>query len=236
MDFRDLKSWGNALLRVIFPEVCEVCGRALTEGENIICLHCMMDLPKTLLHNDQFNSIHQRLAGSVPIEKAAGYFYYYRESDYAKMIHRAKYNNQPRILHWLAQQYVSEIKCDGFFDGIDLIQPVPMHWLKKMHRGYNQSEEIAIAISAATGIEKCDCLTCVHRRSSQTRKQRFDRWLNVKDRYNVKNIESLNGKHILIVDDVITTGATILACCEAIHKLSPHTRLSVLSLGVTHLQ
>ena len=82
MDLTWLKEWGDDALRVIFPKVCEVCGRSLSRGEHLLCLHCNLDLPRTRLHEEPFNVLHQRLAGKAPIEKATGYFYYYRGSDY----------------------------------------------------------------------------------------------------------------------------------------------------------
>ena len=236
MALRGLKEWGEDALRVVFPLVCEVCGRSLARGEEVMCLHCNVDLPRTRLHLEDFNTIHQRIVGKAPIKRAAGYFYYYRESDYARMIQRAKYNNRPKILTQLAKCYIREIERDGFFEGIDLIQPVPMHWSKKLRRGYNQSEVIAKAVSNAIGVPIGDFLATTHRKNSQTRKGRFDRWLNAKDAYVVKNVDKLQCKHILIVDDVVTTGATILACCEAIHNALPNVHISVMSLGVTHLQ
>lgn len=236
MAMRPIKEWCDDALRVVFPLVCEVCGRSLSRGENTICMHCKMEMPRTRLHLEDFNTIHQRLAGKAPIDKAGGYIYYYRDSDFARMIQRAKYNNRPSIMAQLTACYVAEILDDGFFEGIDYVQPVPMHWFKKICRGYNQSEVVARAINKAIGIKQCNCLTKVRQRGTQTRKGRFARWLNTRNAYKTKNIDVLRDKHVLLVDDVITTGATMLACCEAIHKESPTTRISVLSLGVTHLQ
>lgn len=236
MDLTWLKEWGDDALRVIFPKVCEVCGRSLARGEELICLHCNLDMPRTKLHLENFNILHQRLMGKAPIEKATGYFYYYRDSNYARLIQMAKYNNRPAIINQLATQFVNELRTSQFFDDIDMITPVPMHWLKRLNRGYNQSEVLANALSKATGIEKVDALKASRGHSTQTRKNRYERWENTKGLYQVKNAEAIEGKHLLIVDDVITTGATILACCEEIHRVSPTTRLSVLSLGVTHLQ
>ena len=236
MDLTWLKEWGDDALRVIFPKVCEVCGRSLSRGEDIMCLHCKLDMPRTQLHREDFNAIHQRLAGKAPIEKATGYFYYYRDSDYARLIHKAKYNGRPIIISHLARSLVKELSADGFFDDIDVIQPVPMHWIKQLIRGYNQSEVLAKALSDATGIAMSKSIVASQGHKTQTRKNRYERWLNTKGVYRVKNVVGLEGKHVLIVDDVITTGSTILACCEAIHAASPTTRISVLSLGVTHLQ
>ena len=236
MDLTWLKEWGDDALRVIFPKVCEVCGRSLSRGEHLLCLHCNLDLPRTRLHEEPFNVLHQRLAGKAPIEKATGYFYYYRGSDYAKLLQRAKYSNRPIIIEKLVNQYVTELKGASFFDDIDVVAAVPMHWFKKLRRGYNQSEVLATAISRATGVTLKQVLVAKRGHKTQTRKNRFERWQNTKDIYDVKSIAGLEGKHVLIVDDIVTTGATILACCEALHRKSPTTRISVLSLGVTHLQ
>ncbi len=236
MDLMWLKEWGDDALRVIFPKVCEVCGRSLSRGEELLCLHCDLDLPRTRLHEESFNVLHQRLAGKAPIEKATGYFYYYRGSDYAKLLQRAKYNNRPVIIEKLAHRYVRELKGTSFFDDIDVVVAVPMHWFKKLRRGYNQSEVMANAISRASGIKLKQILVAKRGHKTQTRKNRFERWQNTKDIYDVKSIAGLEGKHVLIVDDIVTTGATILACCEALHRKSPTTRISVLSIGVTHLQ
>ena len=236
MGWRQLIEWGRDLLRIIFPEVCEVCGRSLVKGEKVMCLHCDVSMPRTLVHNDEFNVIHRRLAGSTPIDRAAGMFYYYRESEYARLIHVAKYNSRPIVARQLAEMYACELKPDGFFDGIDVILPVPLHKLKLIRRGYNQSEEIAQGLSAVTGILVGDNLVALRGHSTQTKKNSYSRWVNAQGVYAVERGDEFEGKHVLVVDDVITTGATLLACCEAIHRVAPTARISVLSLAVTHLR
>ena len=231
-----LKEWWDDTLRVIFPKVCEVCGQSLVRGEDFMCLHCNINMPRTHLHLEEFNTIHQRIAGKTPINKATGYFYYYRDSGYARLIHNAKYNNRPKIIENLVTEYVEELNLVDFFTDIDVIQPVPMHWIKKIRRGYNQSEILANAIGRKTGIAVVDCLEARRGHKTQTRKNRYERWLNTQNIYNVTDVDLLANKHVLVVDDVVTTGATILACCEAIHRESPNTQISVLTLGVTHLQ
>ena len=116
-----------------------------------------------------------------------------------------------------------------------MIVPVPLHILKKLRRGYNQTDYIAGAISRSTGIPVEQALVCRRRHSSQTRRTPFERWVNARDTYSVSPDAELAGKHILIVDDVITTGATLLSCAEAIHTAFPSARISVLSLAVTEL-
>lgn len=235
MDLRRLKEWGQDLLRIVYPDVCEVCGCSLVRGERVLCLHCEMEMPRTNVHKEEFNVIHQRLAGSTPIERAAGMFYYYRESDYARLIHVAKYNDRPIVARCLAEKFANELQADGFFDDIDIILPVPLHRSKLIARGYNQSAEIACGISSVTGIEVGDNLVALRGHSTQTKKNGYSRWVNAQGIYDVVDGEEIDGLHVLVVDDVITTGATLLACCDAIHKAAPKARISVLSLAVTHM-
>ena len=236
MGFGGLKGWFSDLLRIVFPDVCEVCGSSLVRGEEVICLKCDMNMPRTRVHNDSFNIIHERLAGKTPIERAAGYFYYYRESDYAAIIHNAKYNGRPIIARKLAMRFARELMADNFFDGIDLVLYVPMFFLKKIKRGYNQSEYIAQGISQATNIPIGHNLISKRSHSSQTKKNSYSRWLNAQGVYDVINSEELENKHVLIVDDVVTTGATLLACCDVVHNAVPSATISVLSLAVTRLR
>lgn len=191
-------------------------------------------MPCVKAHNDTFNIIHQRLAGNVPIERAAGYFYYYRESKYASLIHKAKYNNRPVIARHLAEKFANEISKDGFFDNISLIIPVPLHRFKRITRGYNQSEIIAHGLNKITGIPVGNNIVASRGHSSQTKKNSYSRWINAQGIYTIKNATELENKHILIVDDVITTGATLLACCNALHQAVPTATISVLTLAVTH--
>lgn len=231
-----LKLWGNDLLDVIFPKCCEVCGSSLVDGEEVMCLQCSFDMPRCNIHRDEFNTLHQRLASNVPVEMAAGYFYYYRKSPYTKLIHAAKYNGRPNVARILARNFAGEIVADGFFQSIDMILPVPLHRFKQLRRGYNQSDHIAQGISDATGIPVGYNLKCTKGHASQTRRNAYERWLNSRNIYSAENGAGLDGRHVLIVDDVVTTGATMLACCEAVQKVAPTARISVLALGVTRLQ
>lgn len=226
----------KGVVNLIWPDVCEVCGCTLVKGEKVICLGCRLKLPRTNLHTHEFSLIHHRLAGRVPIERAAGYFYYYRSDSFTRLIHAAKYNGRPNVARYLAREYAGEIKNDGFFSGIDLILPVPLHRFKLWKRGYNQTEYLARGLKDATGIAIGSNLVATRGHSTQTRKGSYMRWLNTRNIYDVVHPDELEGKHILVVDDVITTGATLLACCEAIHRSAPTATISVLTLAVSHLQ
>lgn len=231
-----LSQWTSDFLRMIYPECCEVCGCALVHGEEAICTGCDMAMPRCNIHTQPFNTIHQRIAGHTPIDKAAGYFYYHRGTPYTRPILAAKYKGRPKTGRILAKKFATELSEDNFFNDIDLIIPVPLHRTKRLKRGYNQAEHIARGLSDVTGISIGNNLVSLKAHSTQTRKNAYERWKNSLDIYSVINPDELRGKHILIVDDIITTGSTMAACCKAIYNMSTPAKISVLSLGVTDLQ
>lgn len=231
-----LKLFANWLLDLVYPPLCEVCGRRLMRGERIMCLACELDLPRTDTHLEPFNIIHQRLATKPPVDRAAAMFYYLRDDASVRLIHNAKYNHRPHIIRELGFTYARELKAAGFFAGIDYIQPVPMHWFKQLLRGYNQTEWLAQGLSEGSGVPCCDNLIVTRHHATQTRKNRLQRWLNARRTYATCDGTDLSGRHVLIVDDVITTGSTIKACAEALHDSVPGITISVLSLALTRLQ
>ena len=148
----------NSLLNLVYPNVCEVCGRTLVRGERLMCLHCLADLPLTNAHREDFGIIHKRLASTVPLERATGYFYYFKNDPYTRLIHSAKYSGRPKAGRMLASQFSASLRKEGFFDGIDAVVPVPMHWIKKIRRGYNQSEYVGKGISDVTSLPVVELL------------------------------------------------------------------------------
>lgn len=230
-----ISRWFNDLLGIIFPEICVVCGRSLVDGEQVMCLHCNAALPRTHFHRDDFNSMSQRLVGKAPIERTAAWFHYKRMSPYVKLIHDAKYRDRPELATKLGVMYAAEIKTSGFFDGIDLILPVPMHPLKQVSRGYNQALEIARGISRVTAIGVGNNLVAVKEHRSQIHHTAYERFENVVKLFDVKHADELSGQHLLVVDDVITTGSTIMACCEVLHRKVSDVKISVLTLASASL-
>ncbi|MCM1482715.1 MAG: ComF family protein [Muribaculaceae bacterium] len=231
---RTIKEWAHALLGMLYPDICEVCGTPLVSGEKIVCLDCLSDMPLTGLHTRGDNEMHKRLMCHAPLERATAMFKYFKGNPYAKLIHMAKYRGRPDIAEHLAYSYAMSIIKSGFFSGIDMVVPVPLNRWKELSRGYNQSERIAAGISRATGITTIQCLKA-GKHSSQTKFGSYGRWLNTRGIYSTTDTSEIEGKHILIVDDVLTTGATLVSCMEAIHRASPSTRISVLTLAIDHL-
>lgn len=231
-----ISQWADDTLGMVWPRQCPVCGKSLIHGERLMCLQCAIEMPRTGLHLQDFSVIHQRLAGKTPIARGAALFYYYSGNPYTRLIHDAKYNGYPWIARELASIYAEELTADGFFDGIDMIIPVPLHPLKRMRRGYNQTEYIAEGLHRVTGLPVAHCLRMSRQHGSQTRLGAYARWLNSRATYQATHTETLHRHHVLVVDDVLTTGATLLSCCQAIHEEAPTATVSVLTLGLTHMR
>ena len=227
----------SALARIIYPEVCAVCHNSLVEGEEAICLHCLTELPRTGIHTLAFNTVHERLAApGLLTDRAGAWLHYQRGNAYTAIIHDAKYRGLPSIARKCAELYASEILADNFFDGVDLLLPVPIHKSKRDLRGYNQAEEIANGISAVTGIPVGTNLRATRPHATQTSRGAWERWINAEGSCAVDRPGEIAGRHVMIVDDVITTGATLLSCLKAISDASPSTRTSVVALAATHFQ
>ncbi len=218
---------------ILLPDLCPVCGRRLVRGERSMCIHCRLSLPVVNNRPYNNNAVHRHLAATTPIEHAAAMFTYRRGDRYVNLIHTTKYYSRPRLGRQLGFDFASSLKTEGFFADIDAIVPVPLHWWKRIRRGYNQSEEIARGVSAATDIPVMNSLLTARRHSSQTRYSRTSRWQNASAVYSATPHLTQPVSHVLIVDDVITTGATMLACCRALHQSHPYLRISVLSLSMT---
>lgn len=223
---------------MLFPRLCVVCGRALNDGEKHVCLECMDELPLTGYHLVDFNPVEQLFAGKVPVEHATGYFFYERGSRHAAILHSIKYHNNPHLGEWLARHQAEELKAAGWLGGdIAAVVPVPLHRSKLAARGYNQSEYIARGMAAVAGCDVEPLVKAVKRHGTQTHKGQYERQLNIAGVFEATSRAGLfAGKHVLLVDDVITTGATLLSCAEALRQAVPDIRISIATLAVARLQ
>ena len=236
----NIKQIYHAATAILWPRHCPVCHAPLAAHEQHLCTRCLADLPRTRYHAVTFNPMEQLFAGKTPIERATGLFFYSKQSPYAAILHDIKYRNTPQMGTYLAELAANELVGSGFFDGIDLLVPVPLHPLKKAQRGYNQSEEIAQGISKITGIEIRNLLRVTRINDTQTRKSNFERYINTQGLYESKAAKTdLDQHHILLIDDVITTSATLCACAEALHaaaqQLGATLKISVFTLAVAKL-
>jgi ComF family protein len=223
--------WILDFINLIFPKVCPACGELLVKNELVICTTCLYALPKTNFHLDRDNPVAMTFWGRVKLENATSCYSYQAGSRLRKLIHELKYRGFQEIGVELGRQFGYELKKTTFNEA-DLIIPVPLSDKKRKGRGFNQSECIARGLSFAMG--KTINITAVIRTRNtrtQTKKSRYDRWLNVEGSFEVIDPDAIQQKHILLVDDVVTTGATIEACASEILKV-PETKVSVATLGV----
>ena len=224
-------SFWRRLLDLISPRCCVVCGRRLSVTEDVICVRCNFHLPRTGFHKDPYENEMARLFwGQIPIERATALFYYEAHAETANILYELKYKDHPEIGEVMGRMLAKEIQPSGFFDGIDGIVPVPLARKRQRKRGYNQSMEIARGVAAVTclpSLEKVVRRTTFDK--SQTNKGRWERNENVEGVFEVKDVTSIQGRHLLIVDDVVTTGATIIACAKELCKAG--NKASVIALG-----
>lgn len=228
-----MKRWVNDILNLLYPAECHLCGRNLPDNEKFICTPCMESLPRTGYHRTPGNPMEERFAGQFPFVAATGHFFYSRDSTLAKLIQDMKYRNFPSIGNKMGEIAGRELYTSGFLNDIEMLVPVPMYFFKQAKRGYNQSEKIAAGISEATGIPVSNSLRMTRHRKTQTTLSRSQRLANARHLFAPKRGIDLNGKGVMLVDDICTTGATMGAAAEALTLAFPSIRLYLFSLGIT---
>ena len=198
-----------------------------------MCTSCNMNLPRTGFHLRKDNPVECLFWGRIPGLKRASCFLFYRKgSDFRRILHLLKYGGYKELGEVMGRYMAAELSSGEFFDGVDMIIPVPLHRKKQKLRGYNQSEWIARGIASVTGIPLCaECMIREKNTETQTRKSTFERWENVEGIFRLCDTVHFEGKHVLLVDDVLTTGATTVACASAFARVSG-IRISVLTLAV----
>jgi len=226
---------GESLLGLFYPRLCPACSEVLYGNENILCLKCLSEFPRTGFHLDPENDMARLFWGRVMIRNAAAFFYYQKGSRFQNLIHEIKYFNQKQLGILLGRWFGDELTNTSFRQA-DLIHPVPLHAVKLKKRGYNQSEQIAMGLSQALGIPlETKLIERVVNTDTQTRKTKYERWSNVEGIFRVTKPEKLINKHILLVDDVVTTGSTLEACATPLLALEA-TAVSILTLGYARLR
>lgn len=222
----------NNLLDLFFPKLCLLCNDPLIGGETHFCLKCLCNLPRTGFDYQKENPATHLFAGKAAISHAAAFLYYERGNNVQLLIHELKYNDNREIGFRLGRMAGLDYHQAIRSDLPDLLLPVPLHPGKRKKRGYNQSEWIARGVNSVLKLPfDTSSLSRIKNTDTQTRKQVYDRWQNVQETFTVTNPEALAGKHILLIDDVITTGSTLGACAEALLAV-PGVRVSVLAVAI----
>lgn len=230
-----MKNYFSDIFRLFFPERCAVCGRELPAGAELVCPHCQWDMPLTGYCREHDNPVARKFWGLLPVEEASSMMFFIRNSPYRELIHRFKYSGQWGISRTLGEWYGEQLRQSGLYDGVDTLIPIPLHHRRMLSRGYNQSEYIArgIAKTLACPVECGNVVRSNYNRSQTKTRDHNDRWDNVEGIFSIRHPEKLSGKHLLLVDDVLTTGATLVSCAETILKTVPDCRISIATLSVS---
>ena len=220
---------------LFLPRTCLACGRVLLENEGCVCLACRYNMPLTNFAKRKDNPIKLLFENVLPVESAAAMFWFVGGTEWQRIIHNFKYHGRWFFAQKMGEWLGEELLDSGNFDDIDLIVPIPLHYRRRLRRGYNQSEQLALGVGRKMGVE-CDFRSVrrCHYNDSQTSKSRSERWENVEEIFEVRRVEKLRGKHILLIDDVLTTGATMASCASAIVKACEgDVRISIATLTVS---
>ncbi len=205
--------WLNNLLGLFYPNLCLACGHNLPPQQEGICISCRYKLPKTGFHLEPENAFTERFWGRIPLQAGAAFLHFTKGGRAQRLIHHLKYEGKRKVGIYLGQLYGEVLRETSIFRETTLIVPVPLHPRKQHQRGYNQSALFARGLSESMGIP---CLPDGLKRreytDTQTKKSRLERFENVEKAFVIPHPEKLKGQHVLLADDVITTGATLEAC------------------------
>lgn len=215
---------------LFFPDYCLGCSGSLVRGEHMICSACMLEMPQTNYHYTYENPLRLRMSGRIPIVHALGFFKFTKNGRIQHILHALKYKNEPEVGVMLGKVYGQKLKERSLL--FDLIVPVPLHPSRKRKRGYNQSAKFAQGLGEILAIPYSDEIIARGvKTSTQTRKSKLKRWENVSDVFVIRNPEPIRSKHVLLVDDVVTTGATLEACATVLTN-NGCDRISIASIAV----
>lgn len=231
-----MKNEGNrifqSLVRLFYPPLCVVCRDVLVRGEKYLCSGCLADFPSADPSYQSMDAFCMDSGGFIRLEALYALFYYNKHNDYKNLIYAVKYRSGKELSVYLGRMLGEKI---GKPDGVDAVVPVPLHPVREKARGYNQARQIALGISEVIGIPLWDdVISRVRNNATQTGKNTGERHKNVEHIFQLKNTDMLSGKHLIVVDDVITTGATIKSCIRTLAEAG-NVRFSLACLARTEV-
>lgn len=227
-----MNAFFQSLLHTLFPSTCACCGDVLVSGEKQICINCLSKLTATLYSAHDDNHTERMLAGRIPLQHATSILVFRQGNTVQDLIHAMKFYGNSDLCLLMGRQMGLELLHSGRFDDIDLLVPVPLHWRRRLQRGYNQSELLCRGISQVMGRPVNSRALVRHRYTHQQSLQSSDdREANVEGAFSLRRPDDLRGKHILLVDDVLTTGATLGSCCDALKSVNG-LKISIATLSI----
>lgn len=226
---REIKS---SLLHLFFPHTCAGCGNDNLSLESALCLKCMYSLPETDFEKHPNNPVEKIFRGRLPVVSAAARFYFTKESLMQRLMHEFKYKGHKELGLQLGLLMGEQLRRSGRFASIDALIPLPLFPAKEKKRGYNQAAILCYGIQRSLQIPVWDhVITRTRHTDTQTKKGRMERWLNIEGKFLLRRPDMVSNKHILLVDDVITTGATLESCGAEMLK-TENTRVSIATLCI----
>ena len=222
----------KSIINLFFPKVCYACHNLLNDNEDTICMDCRHDLPITNFHFDNNDSVAKVLYGRAKIENGTALFRFEKKGNVQRLIHNLKYKDHEHIGFVLGNWLGGELKTLESYKNIDAVIPVPLHKNKLRKRGYNQVALFGQQVAEALNADYLDdVLVKVTNTKSQVNKKRLARWTNSDELFTLKNIEAIDNKHILVVDDIITTGATLEACISVLNQ-AKNIKISIATMAI----
>lgn len=210
----------RALLNLFYPSLCASCREVLLKNERVVCVNCLIDMPRTLYYQDNENPVAKLFWGKLQLESAVSAFTFVKGGKIQHLMHELKYRSNTDVGELLGIELGKEILKIKEIAPVDCVIPVPLHKKKRIQRGYNQSDFIA---EGTARVLECEVSYNLLKRKdfseSQTRKSKYERWENVGEVFSLTEKEKYKNKHILLVDDVVTTGATLEACCKKLEEI-----------------
>jgi ComF family protein len=220
------------LFNLFYPDLCLVCGANLLRSEQHICVSCLYGIPKTNFHLLHDNLIEKRFWGKVPVSRSTAFFFFQKGSPFQKLLHCLKYKGNKEIGEILGKYAAVDLLESPDFTSIDVIIPVPLHPQKYKQRGYNQSEWIGKGLSVILDKpQDTTSLVRVRENTTQTKKTVYERYENTDGIFELSDKTTLIGKHVLLVDDVLTTGSTLEACIKALLGIEG-IQISIFALAI----
>jgi len=222
-------------LSLLFPRTCCLCNRSLFGFENQLCRICIEALPVTNYHlRPEDNDLKSKIMGLTRVNRVLSYLRFTKKGTSQKLLHTLKYRNKPELGNLVGKMYGQLLLENGFGSCWDTVIPVPLHPIKLKRRGYNQSERFAGGLAESLGLTVVKDLKRIRYTETQTNKSRLKRWHNVENVFSLDNQRGVSGKSVLLVDDVMTTGATLAACANVLlQSQAASVDLAVIAAGKT---
>ncbi len=221
------------LINLFYPSICQICGSELYINQNILCTSCVNELPITNFHLDNDNPVEKVFYGRIPIVNATSLLIFKKKSGVQKLIHNLKYRGHQEIGIYLGNWLGEELAKTATYQNVDMVIPVPLHKKKLRKRGFNQVEAFGRKIALALNVPYIDdVLQKTSYSNTQTLKSRLARWGNIEESFVLVNSEKIKNKHLLLIDDLITTGATLEACADVLLEVE-NVRISIATMAFT---